>query len=121
MEQTQVKKVKKYVPKRRTDPANDEEERKCEYVVFRVTRREKGKLEKKAKALNNQLSEYCRNIVLGFEPKDKTEAEKRFRRTVVGVATNLNQIAHFINSHGWYPKLAELIREVVDALAKSVL
>lgn len=113
--------VKKYIPKRRTDPAKNEEDRKGDYVVFRVTKRDKKKLDGRARKVNNKLSEYCRDIVLGHEPKDKTEEEKAYRRTVVGVASNLNQVTKYLNTYGLYPKLVEQIQAIVHSLAQSVL
>ena len=113
--------VKNYKPKRRTDKSKDEAERKSQYVIFRLTSTEKEAVLTRAWELGIPVSEYCRALVLGHVPENRSDEEREFRRNLVGEATNLNQIAKYLNTFGLYPELEESIRAIVARLAQQVL
>jgi len=59
---------------------------------FRVTAEEKKAIEEKAKAAGyNKVSDYLRVLGMGTEVREVLPAE--LRRQLVGIGTNLNQIA----------------------------
>lgn len=92
-------------------------ENKTDQVRFRVTKSEKEKLEKYAAAAGLTLSQYARALVVNeLPPKERLSAE--VIRGIIGVATNLNQIARNSNT-GHYEK--ESIQEIVKALRNALL
>lgn len=92
-------------------------ENKTDQVRFRVTKAEKEKLEKYAAAAGLTLSQYARTLVVNeLPPKERLSAD--IIRNIIGVATNLNQIAKNSNT-GHYEK--ESIQEIVKALRNALL
>ena len=64
---------------------------------FRVTEKEKTDIEAKAHGAGyKKTSDYLRTVGLGAEVKQAIPAE--LQRQLVGIATNLNQIARLANS-----------------------
>jgi hypothetical protein len=60
-------------------------------IHFRVTTEEKKAIEAKAKAAGLKVSDYLRVLGMGTEVKEVLPAD--LRRQLVGIGTNLNQIA----------------------------
>lgn len=92
-------------------------ENKTDQVRFRVTKAEKEKLEKRADVAGLTLSQYARTLVVGAPaPKERLPAD--VIRSIIGVATNLNQIARNANA-GHYEK--ESIQELIKTLRNALL
>lgn len=82
-----------------TDEAKPEaaEPNRDQQIHFRVTADEKKAIEAKAKAAGfKKVSDYLRVLGMGAEVKEVLPAE--LRRQLVGIGTNLNQIARLAQS-----------------------
>lgn len=92
-------------------------ENKTDQVRFRVTKVEKEQLEKCADVAGLTLSQYARTLVVGAPaPRERLPAD--VVRGIIGVATNLNQIARNANA-GHYEK--ESIQELINTLRNALL
>lgn len=90
-----------------TEPNRDQQ------MHFRVTANEKKAIEDRAKAAGyRKVSDYLRVVGMGTEVKEVLPAE--LRRQLVGIGTNLNQIARLAQAGKVFPNHEE---QLVHALS----
>jgi uncharacterized protein (DUF1778 family) len=99
--------MSKETSREETEPNRDEQ------IHFRVTAEEKKAIAAKAKAAGfKKVSDYLRGVGLGAEVKQALPAE--LRQQLVGIGTNLNQIARLAQAGKAHPNHEE---QLVQALA----
>ncbi|WP_051350403.1 plasmid mobilization protein [Dyadobacter alkalitolerans] len=82
-------------------PKKSMEHKKSERIVFWTTPAKAVEIEEKAGKLNLSVSEYCNKIILEVEiVAPFTEEELNLKRSLVGMANNLNQLAYRANAAG---------------------
>lgn len=105
---------------------NKKEEVRNKNIVIRVTENEKNDIEKKANKTGLGVSEYGRQIMLnGFVfqslknvPADEEPGTNLDRRTLLGLANNLNQLTKYAHQTKTLPKLEELLEKIEKIIEK---
>ncbi|TVT36775.1 plasmid mobilization relaxosome protein MobC [Hymenobacter setariae] len=91
-----------------------------EVLRFRVTANEKRAIEAKSKAAGfKKTSDYLRTIGIGGEVKEAIPAE--LRRQLVGIGTNLNQIARRIQSSTLYATDEKSLHQLVATIRQYLV
>ena len=105
------------------------EDKRTEKIEIRTTKKEKSAIEKKAEKAGLSVSDFARQNLIndivfskgeqpqaGAEPTEKNTID---RRTIVGLATNLNQLTKHVNStHEIHPELMECLRLINNLMSK---
>lgn len=87
---------------------------------FRVTADEKRSIEARSKAAGfKKTSDYLRTLGLQGEVREVIPSE--LRRQLVGIGTNLNQIARRIQSSSLYATDEQLLHQLVTTIRKYLL
>jgi hypothetical protein len=105
---------------------NKKEEVRNKNIVIRVTDNEKNGIEKKANRTGLAVSEYGRQIMLNgyvFQSLKNNPAEEEpgtnlDRRTLLGLANNLNQLTKYAHQTKILPKLEELLEKIEKIIEK---
>lgn len=99
---------------------NKKEEIRNKNIIIRVTENEKKGIEKKANKTGLAVSEYGRQIMLnGFifhnlknDTTDEQPGTYFDRRTLLGLANNLNQLTKYAHQTKTLPKLEDLLEKI---------
>lgn len=97
---------------------NKKEEVRSKNIIIRVTENEKKIIEKNANKLGLEISKYGRELMInGFvfetqKSKNLSEGENIDRRTLLGLANNLNQLTKYAHQTKVLPKLEELLDKI---------
>ena len=84
-------------------------------IHFRVTAAEKKVIAAKAKAAGyRKVSDYLRSLGLGSEVREAVPAE--LRRQLVGIGTNLNQLARLAQSGQAFPHHEQSLLEALSVI-----
>lgn len=106
---------------------NKKEEVRNKNILIRVTEKEKNEIEKKANKTGLGISEYGRQIMLNgyvFQSLKNSTAEEKQpgadldRRTLLGLANNLNQLTKYAHQTKVLPKLEELLEKIEKIIDK---
>lgn len=105
---------------------NKKEEVRNKNILIRVTENEKKKIEKKADRTGLGVSEYGRQIMLNgfvYQSLRNASAEEEpgtnlNRRTLLGLANNLNQLTKYAHQTKTLPKLEELLEKIEKIIEK---
>jgi hypothetical protein len=93
-------------------------------ITFRLTETEYLKLIEMQNASNYKVSEYVRQAVLNSTVKAKmSEEERKYFRMLVGLSTNLNQLAHKANANIDFINLAldiQKTRREIDFIISNI-
>jgi len=87
-------------------------------IVIRVNEKEHKDIESKADNLGLTISDYGRQLmlkgaVLSVQKKDSSaESTGIDRRTIIGLANNLNQLTRFANQRKELPQIESLLRDI---------
>lgn len=87
-----------------------------ETVYIRLSRSQKEALQSRAQSVGYSISEYCRTILLGYEPKPKTPEEREWRLNVIRLSNNLNQVARKMNAYGADKKSIGEVLELINQI-----
>lgn len=82
-------------------------------ITIRFSEQEKSRILARAAKLGNSAAEYCRCLILGLEPRDKSPEERQFQRVISGVANNLRQIAKEMHTHGLNGQLLSRLEKII--------
>lgn len=83
-------------------PRKAEADKYIRFVGIKFTRAEYDVLQQQAQVLGISVSEYCRKAIFATEiTRPFTEEELDLKRKLVGMANNLNQLAHQANAAGF--------------------
>jgi hypothetical protein len=96
---------------------NKKEEVRTKNLVIRVTESEKKIIENNSKNLGLEVSNYGRQlmingIVFSVIKQENTIKENFDRRTLIGLANNLNQLTRYTHQTNRIPKLEELLDKI---------
>lgn len=96
---------------------NKKEEVRTKNLVIRVTESEKKIIENNSKNLGLEVSNYGRQLMInGFVfsvIKQENTIEENFdRRTLIGLANNLNQLTRYTHQTNRIPKLEKLLDKI---------
>lgn len=96
-------------------------EKKAYKISFKLSETELMKLESDAKKAGKNRSEYLRELVKNSKGVDTTFVSDRssFIRQITGIATNVNQIARVLNTHGYaYTSDINRIKQELDDIKR---
>ena len=97
---------------------NKKDNPRLKNLVIRVNDKEHKDIESKAEKLGLTISEYGRQLmlkgaVLSAEKKDSIQAGTGIdRRTIIGLANNLNQLTRLANQRKELPQIESLLRDI---------
>lgn len=97
---------------------NKKDNPRLKNLVIRVNDKEHKDIESKAEKLGLTISEYGRQLmlkgaVLSAEKKDSIQAGRGIdRRTIIGLANNLNQLTRLANQRKELPQIESLLRDI---------
>ena len=97
---------------------NKKDNPRLKNLVIRVNEKEHNEIESKAEKLGLTISEYGRQLmlkgaVLSAEKKDSVQAGGGIdRRTIIGLANNLNQLTRLANQRKELPQIESLLRDI---------
>ena len=89
------------------------EESKSNRITIRFTDEQMALIIRRAERLNISLAGYCRAILMGKSPPDKSEEQRHFQRVASGEANNLRQIAREMHQRGLTGDLLNRIEAVI--------
>lgn len=72
-----------------------EKDNRTHHIMFRVTASEFAFINDRAASLGLKRTDYARQLILGYTPREQLDATTR--RNLVGIGTNLNQFMKRIN------------------------
>lgn len=82
-------------------------------IILRLSPSDKKKIQEKAAESGLSLSAYSRKMLLNGNIIKSDKGDNGERRTLIGVATNLNQLTRHANSTGEVlPQLTELLKQL---------
>lgn len=107
-----------------------DEDKRLYKIEIRTTEKEKKAIERNAEKAGLNVSDYARQNLIngvvfsqgeqpqaGAEPAEKNTID---RRTIIGLATNLNQLTKYVNStHTVHPELEECLRAINNLINKG--
>lgn len=107
-----------------------DEDKRLFKIEIRTTEKEKLAIEKNAEKAGLSMSDYARqNLINGFvyskraeveAVAEPTETQSNERRTIIGLATNLNQLTKYVNStHEIHTDLQECLRAITSLINKG--
>lgn len=103
-------------------PLKDSSERLDRRVTVKFIELDYKGLKRRAKQANISLSEYIRSASMNAKIKPRlTQEENKAVRSLIGIATNLNQLARLANSRGmemYRDDLLHMITTVKDIIYK---
>ncbi|NGM74797.1 plasmid mobilization protein [Sphingobacterium sp. SGL-16] len=97
---------------------NKKDNPRLKNIVIRVNDKEHKEIESKAGKLGLTISEYGRQLmlkgaVLSAEKKDSIQAGTGIdRRTIIGLANNLNQLTRLANQRKELPQIESLLKDI---------
>lgn len=96
---------------------NKKDEIRNKNIIIRITENEKIKIENNAKKLGLEVSNYGRQLMINgyvFQVTNTSESnELRLdRKTLIGLANNLNQLTRYAHQTKTLPKLEELLEKI---------
>jgi hypothetical protein len=104
---------------------NKKEEVRDKIIVIRVTQKEKMQIEENAKKTGLAVSEFGRQFMLEGKiwVSSKEEiSENSFngidRRTLYGIANNLNQLTRYAHENRVMPQISELLEKIEKIIEK---
>lgn len=96
---------------------NKKNEIRNKNIIIRITENEKIKIENNAKRLGLEISNYGRQLMInGYifqvtNTTDKTDLSID-RKTLIGLANNLNQLTRYAHQTKTLPKLKDLLEKI---------
>lgn len=106
-----------------------EAEKRTKRIPIKVTENEKKAIEKNAKKVGLSVSDFARqNLINGYvltqskntQEEEKSPSNNLDRRTIIGLATNLNQLTKHVNStHEIHPELMECLKAITAIINKG--
>lgn len=97
---------------------NKKDNPRLKNLVIRVNDKEHKEIESKAEKLGLTISEYGRQLmlkgaVLSVQKKDSIQAGTGIdRRTIIGLANNLNQLTRLANQRKELPQIESLLKDI---------
>lgn len=97
---------------------NKKDNPRLKNLVIRVNDKEHKEIESKAEKLSLTISEYGRQLmlkgaVLSVQKKDSIQVGGGIdRRTIIGLANNLNQLTRLANQRKELPQIESLLRDI---------
>lgn len=97
---------------------NKKDNPRLKNLVIRVNDKEHKEIESRAEKLGLTISEYGRQLmlkgaVLSAEKKDSIQAGTGIdRRTIIGLANNLNQLTRLANQRKELPQIESLLKDI---------
>lgn len=97
---------------------NKKDHPRLKNLVIRVNDKEHQEIESRAEKLGLSISEYGRQLmlkgaVLSAEKKDSIQGGGGIdRRTIIGLANNLNQLTRLANQRKELPQIESLLRDI---------
>ena|GEM_PF-1383661 len=97
---------------------NKKDNPRLKNLVIRVNDKEHKEIESKAEKLGLTISEYGRQLmlkgaVLSAEKKDSIQVGGGIdRRTIIGLANNLNQLTRLANQRKELPQIESLLKDI---------
>lgn len=97
---------------------NKKDNPRLKNLVIRVNDKEHTEIESKAEKLGLTISEYGRQLmlkgaVLSAEKKDSIQVGTGIdRRTIIGLANNLNQLTRLANQRKELPQIESLLKDI---------
>lgn len=97
---------------------NKKDHPRLKNLVIRVNDKEHQEIESRAEKLGLSISEYGRQLmlkgaVLSAEKKDSIQTGGGIdRRTIIGLANNLNQLTRLANQRKELPQIESLLRDI---------
>lgn len=97
---------------------NKKDNPRLKNLVIRVNDKEHKEIESKAEKLGLTISEYGRQLmlkgaVLSVQKKDSIQAGGGIdRRTIIGLANNLNQLTRLANQRKELPQIESLLKDI---------
>lgn len=106
-----------------------EEEKRSNNILIRVSAGEKKAIEKNAEKVGLSVSDFARqNLINGYvltqskntQEEEKSPSNNLDRRTIIGLATNLNQLTKHVNStHEIHADLQECLKAITAIINKG--
>lgn len=105
---------------------NKKENPRLKNLVIRVTEKEQHDINRKALNLGLSISDYGRQLMLKGAvlsvQKNETETEAPStgidRRTIIGIANNLNQLTRYANQTKQLPDIEKVLKQVEKIISK---
>lgn len=96
---------------------NKKDEIRNKNIIIRITENEKIKIENNAKKLGLEVSNYGRQLMINgyvFQVTNTSESNELTldRKTLIGLANNLNQLTRYAHQTKTLPKLEELLEKI---------
>jgi uncharacterized protein YjfI (DUF2170 family) len=96
---------------------NKKDEIRNKNIIIRITENEKIKIENNAKKLGLEVSNYGRQLMINgyvFQVTNTSESNEFTldRKTLIGLANNLNQLTRYAHQTKTLPKLEELLEKI---------
>ncbi len=96
---------------------NKKDEIRNKNIIIRITENEKMKIENNAKRLGLELSNYGRQLMINgyvFQVTNTTEKNDLSfdRKTLIGLANNINQLTRYAHQTKTLPKLEDLLEKI---------
>lgn len=97
---------------------NKKENPRLKNIVIRVNDKEQKTIEANAQKLGLSISDYSRQLMLkgsilaGKKNEPTNEGAGIDRRTLVGLANNLNQLTRYANERKELPEIESLLKEI---------
>lgn len=116
--------------KKRKGNYKSDEDKRLFKIEIRTTEKEKLAIEKNAEKAGLSMSDYARqNLINGIvyskgeQPEagaEPTQNQSIDRRTIIGLATNLNQLTKHVNStHEIHPELMDCLKAITHLINKG--
>lgn len=99
---------------------NDQADNLGAKITFRLTAEEAAELREKSANRGLTLSNYCRLVILRRKVPDLSAETLDSIRKLIGMANNLNQIAHYVNTRREIDQwVAQSIKELLSEVKKT--
>lgn len=103
---------------------NKKEEPRVKQLVIRVNDQERKSIEANASKLGLTVSDFGRQLMLSGKimtvqkTKEPTEFQSLDRRTIIGLASNLNQLTRYAHERRELPQIEDLLKRIEHIIAK---
>ena len=103
---------------------NKKDEPRLRQMVIRVNDHERKKIETNASKLGLTVSDFGRQLMISGKVMtvQKIEVQTEFqsldRRTIIGLANNLNQLTKYAHERRELPQIEELLKNIERIIAK---
>lgn len=103
---------------------NKKENPRLKNIVIRVNEKEQAHIESNAHKLGLNISDYSRQLMLkgtviaGRRNESISEEIGIDRRTIIGLANNLNQLTRFAHERKELPQIEELLKDIKNLISR---